>query len=179
MLAPALRPVLASSTWRESAEHVVVVERCNPQLAQMVRALSPSRGFSRGLDRREQKGNENAEDGNDHQQFHERETFEPRPAHDWSLPLRKNVPRLRRIRPLPHRQRSLDPFNIRAFRENARVREDAAGEMPSRGIASHPPSISVVNRTLYFPWDMTLGEDAGARRTSAIAVTQWGLRYRR
>ena len=51
----------------------MVVVECDPKLFQLVRTLSPSGSLTRGLNRRKQKGNQNADDSDHHQQFDERE----------------------------------------------------------------------------------------------------------
>ena len=44
------------------------------QLLQVIGAGHPPRGLARGLDRRQQQGNQNADDGDDDQEFDEGKT---------------------------------------------------------------------------------------------------------
>jgi hypothetical protein len=53
---------------------VVVVVRCNSQLAEMIEALSPPGGFAGGLNRRKEQCHQDADDCDHHQQLNERKS---------------------------------------------------------------------------------------------------------
>lgn len=59
---------------RKRLERIVIVVTRQRQLFQMVAALHPSRRFASCLDGRQQQGNQDANDRNDHEQFNEGET---------------------------------------------------------------------------------------------------------
>jgi hypothetical protein len=50
-------------------------------LLQIVSALGPTSGFPRRLDRGEQEGNQDGNNGNDDQQFNQRKTLRPAKHH--------------------------------------------------------------------------------------------------
>ena len=59
---------------RQTAVHPLVVVQRQPQLAQVVLALGAAGRLTRLLNRRQQQRHQNADDGNDHQQFDESKT---------------------------------------------------------------------------------------------------------
>jgi hypothetical protein len=67
------RAPLDNVAGREHAVRRVVVVQRQGQLPELVAALQAACGFAGALHRRQQQGNEDADDGDDHEQFHEGE----------------------------------------------------------------------------------------------------------
>ena len=84
---PVRTPIIVghSRRWRKSAEGAVKVVDAQPQLLHVVRTLHAARRFPRGLDRRQQHGDQDANDSDHHEQFNERESLGCRTLTERSL----------------------------------------------------------------------------------------------
>ena len=53
---------------------VLEIVQCHAKLLQVVRASGPAHGLAGGLNRGQQQGDQDADNGNDHQEFDQRES---------------------------------------------------------------------------------------------------------
>src|SRR5437762_3323790 len=63
---------------RQAAGHIVIVVQADAELLEVVAALRPPGRLASGLHRRQEQGDQNADDGNDDEQLDEREAAAPR-----------------------------------------------------------------------------------------------------
>ena len=73
--------VMAGLRRGEAADRVVVVMQGDAELLEVVGALDPAGGLAGLLHRRQQQGDEDADDGDHHQQFDECEAATERSMH--------------------------------------------------------------------------------------------------